>query len=164
MILMMVMSFMAGLILPTGGQRALRLASAIAWWLRPCSRLPIGVHVLASTLNRSTWRQKQNKTQPVKEFCTIPHLSCFSYCRSHQWQPLAGSSEQLWDQTAPWERFTLHWTARFIHCTRMMLMVIVCMIVLQWFQQLWQILIFIIAAILSLRANNDNDSCNDNDD
>ena len=26
------------------------------------------------------------------------------------------------------------------------------------------VMIFIIAAILSLRANNDNDSCNDNDD
>ena len=52
-------SFLTGLILPTQ-PTARRLTSVLAWFQRPLSSLPISVHVLASTLNWSTWRQKQD--------------------------------------------------------------------------------------------------------
>ena len=109
MISMIWISFLTGLRLPTGRQTASRSTSAIAWAYLVLWSVPICVHVPASTLYWSTWRQKQDITQSVKEFHTIPHLFCYPH-RSHRWQPLAGSSEQLWDQPAPWENFTLPWT------------------------------------------------------
>ena len=110
MILMILFSLLTGLRLPTGGQTASRLTSAMACLGLLLWSVPICVHVPASTLYWRTWRQKQDITQSVKEFHTIPHLCCFSPHRSHRWQPLAGSSEQLYNYSSLWEKFTLHWT------------------------------------------------------
>ena len=100
--------FLTGSRLPTQPTAA-RLTSAIAWKYLAVSSFPSSVQVFVAGLKRSTCREKQDITSSVKEFHTIPHLWCYFH-RPHQWRPLADPSEQLWDEPASWEIFTLHWT------------------------------------------------------
>ena len=115
MILMILMTlFLIGLILPMQ-PTAPRLTSAMACAALPILSFPISVQAFVDGLKRSTCRWKQGIASSDKEFHTIPHLWHYHHLRSypshpvHQSPRVVGSTEQLWDPTAPWEKFTLPW-------------------------------------------------------
>ena len=102
--------FWMGLRLPISKQTAWRLTSAIANSVLPIWIFPIWVQAFVDGLKRSTCREKQDITSSVKEFHTILHLWCYSHHLVLQSPQVVVWRNQLWDQPAPWEKFTLPWT------------------------------------------------------